>query len=526
MGIQSLGIDIGDSHITGVVLELHGRLLTITAMRIESGLGIEPRDEQLTMRSCSSIPTDDRVDPSEAINILCQQFDWKGGVCVCGLSLSQLSVRNLRLPFLDGKKIAQVIPYELEEQLLAPVETLVSDFSFTGKSEGGSSIVSFSLEKSWLSTLFAGLHDMAKPDMVTPAMASLAMHLVKQDKNRRNFLLVHVDLYDGSLALVVDGQPEFFRRLANPGEMILRQPFRYQHGHVEIVDPEMARQCIHSFCSSIERSLEYFRIERKERGAMVNGGPELVVLTGPLAHGPFVAEIVEADLGLPVEYVDFFAGNGLVCPEEVREQWLAPSCDLALALALQGFRRTGINLLQEEFAPKRTFFSSPKRLMAVMAAGMTLVLGLLGFFGYNYYHLQERDAALHETMNALYKQTFPDATKVQDPLTEMQVRMKSMQGVMSPALFLHDEKRVLSLLADISARIPRTVALRVNRLSIDRDTVSLKGTTDTFNAVQTIRSALTASPKFKSVQIVSAIADKEQKKGAVRFEVQLQVKEP
>ena len=79
------------------------------------------------------------------------------------------------------------------------------------------------------------------------------------------------------------------------------------------------------------------------------------------------------------------------------------------------------------------------------------------------------------------------------------------------------------LLADVSSRIPATLALRVSRLSIDREAVLIKGTTDTFNSVETIKSLLSASPRYKSVQIVSATADKEKKTGAIRFEVQLQL---
>ena len=53
--------------------------------------------------------------------------------------------------------------------------------------------------------------------------------------------------------------------------------------------------------------------------------------------------------------------------------------------------------------------------------------------------------------------------------------------------------------------------------------MAIKGTTDTFNAVETMKSALAASPRFKSVQIVSATADKDKKNGGVRFELQLQL---
>jgi len=500
----SLGIDIGDNRITGVVIEQRGR--------------------RLSLRGCAGLPTTYGADPAETITLLCRQLGWQGGVCVCGLSLSLLSVRNLNLPFQDARKIAQVLPSELEEQLLAPVETVVTGFVVAGKREaGGATIVTLSLEKSWLRAMLTSLQGVVDPRMVTPAMASLAAHLARQDRERPNFLLIHVDLHAGSLALVANGQPIFFRRLPYPEETIFRSPFRYERGQVEIVELSAAMECIRQLSRSVERSLEYFRMENREGGGMADSPPERIVLTGPLAQRAFVTEIVRAEFGLPVEPVDFFATNALACADEVRQQWPGSSGDRALALALQGCKRTGINFRQGEFAPKPTLFASKKQTMAAVAAGAALVLGLAGFLGYDYHQLRQRDAALHQTMVAVYKETFPDATKVQDPLTEMQARMKSIRGPASPTLFLHDGKRVLGLLADISARIPETATLRVSRLHIDRESVTLKGSTDTFNAVQAIKSALAASPKFKSVQIVSATADKDKQKGLVRFEVQLQL---
>ena len=508
--MQSLGIDIGDSRITGVVME--------------------QRRRQLTMVGCLSLPTPYHADPTETITQLCRELGWKEGVCVCGLSLSQLSVRNLSLPFQDAKKITQVLPFELEDQLLAPVDTVVSDFSLVGKNEAGAAIVSFSLEKSWLQALLTGLREVVDPVMVTPAMATLALHLAHQSKDRSNFLLVHVDLYAGSMALVMGGQPVLFRRLAYPEEMILRPPFSCEHGQVEIVDPKAATECIRQLCRAIERSLDYFQMEIQTGSKEGNGGNgaknnrlERIVLTGPLAQGTFVSAVIWADFEVPVERVDLLTVNEIVCAKEVREQWLGSSCDRALALALQGFKRTGINLRKNEFAPKRSLFSSKKQMVGAVAAGAALFLGTVGYLGYDYHRLQQRDAALLSTMVTLYKQTFPRVSKVHDPLAEMQARIKAAQGPASPALFTHGEKRVLDLLTDISARIPETISLRVNRLNIDRESVTLRGTTDTFNAVQAIKSALAASPKFKSVQIVSATADKDRKKGAVRFEVQLQI---
>ena len=118
-------------------------------------------------------------------------------------------------------------------------------------------------------------------------------------------------------------------------------------------------------------------------------------------------------------------------------------------------------------------------------------------------------------------------TTVHEPYAEMQAAMRAVQGPAAPSTSASAGQRVLGLLADISARIPASVALQVSRLAIDREMVLVKGSTDTFNAVQAIRNGLSASALFSEVKIVSATADKEkgEQGGQIRFELQLQFKE-
>ncbi len=82
---------------------------------------------------------------------------------------------------------------------------------------------------------------------------------------------------------------------------------------------------------------------------------------------------------------------------------------------------------------------------------------------------------------------------------------------------------MLPVLADISRRIPVSLSLKVARLSMDREGLVIKGTTDTFNGVESIKTAVSGSPRLSAVRIVSATVDKGKKDGAVRFELQMQL---
>lgn len=496
--MQSLGIDISDRQVAGVLLERQRK--------------------SVALKACLSLPLGDGQDPAEQVSLLCRQLDWREGVAVCGMPLSLFSVRNVVLPFRDTKKIAQALPFELEEQLLVPVDSLITDFIVSKKDEAGNMVVAFAMERAVLENLLAQSSTAIDLDIVTPAIIPLAMQLARLGKVRSNFILIHADQHSSTMVLVLNGQPLFFRHLSSPEPMIVRPPFHFNGGQVEVSDAAAAATCIQLFCHSIEQSLQYFRIEHKE-----SGHPERVILTGPLAAVESVGEHIAAALSLPVEVPDLMAANAIFCPETLQPHWHGSLYDRALALAMQGFKRPEVNFRKEHFAKKRNFFTSRRHIQGAVAAVAVLVIGLLGVLWYDYHTLRQRDQSLGEEMTAIFQQTFPGVTKVRDPFVEMQARVKSATGPASPPPLLQGNKRILGLLADISERIPATLAIRVNRLTVDREAMAIKGTTDTFNAVETMKSVLAASPRFKSVQIVSATADKDKKNGGVRFELQLQL---
>jgi general secretion pathway protein L len=292
-----------------------------------------------------------------------------------------------------------------------------------------------------------------------------------------------------------------------------------ERGQVVVVDIEAIEQCIQHFCGSIERSLDYFHLERETEIR-----PERVVLTGPLAELEGISEMITSALHLPVEKLDLLTAHKIVCPEDVCASWPSHCFDQAVSLALLGLgKKPGLNFRKEVFVKKKALFSSRKQLVGAVAAVAVLAMCSLGYLWNDYRLLQNRDKVLRAELTALFKQTFPKVTKVHDPYVEMKAALKTVQGPEAPTELFASGKRVLGLLADISARIPETVALQVSRLAIEREVVFIKGTTDTFNSVETIKNSLSASSRYKGVQIVSATADKEKKNGSIRFEIQLQL---
>ena len=81
---QILGLDINDEHVAAVVVGLSGQDKVVT------GSGFAQFDNM--------------DDLAEVLPSLLEHVGWKGGTCICGISLSGISLRNLTIPFTEKRK--------------------------------------------------------------------------------------------------------------------------------------------------------------------------------------------------------------------------------------------------------------------------------------------------------------------------------------------------------------------------------------------------------------------------------------
>ena len=124
-------------------------------------------------------------------------------------------------------------------------------------------------------------------------------------------------------------------------------------------------------------------------------------------------------------------------------------------------------------------------------------------------------------MIALYIETLPGATPGPEPVKEMQIKVNKLKETSSVDSGHDLSLTAVKLLADISGRIPANLQVTLERYLYDRKTIRIKGITDNFNTVDTMKKALEQSPFFSNVSIGSAnIAPKEK---GIRFELKLQL---
>lgn len=497
---RALGLDISDDFLAAVVVQQTGQDRRVTACAFHERGG---------------------EDVAEVLPSLLAQVGWSGGTAACGFSLARVSARNLFLPFVDRRKIDQILPQELEDQLLTPVDEQVVEYLASSMGEGSSSVLVAGVEKQSLRQQLDILSRSGlSPETITPRTLALAEMLARGGNMPASFLLLDAGVHALAMVLVHGGKVVFVRHLPYPERIYTEAPFAFVGGMASIVHSTEAMACITAISEDIQRSIGFFSVEF---GVTVQ--PEQVVLTGSMLPVEELRGRISEVLAQEVVPCNLKRDTEITLAAELRAEWQPALFDHALALALQALKKKqGMNFRKDEFAPEQLLLTSRPRLIGAAALGLLLLVGGGIYLGIDYRGLKKSHDALGAKMEAIYKETFPGATKMVDPLAQMQANIKDIQAPSISTPVFSGNKRALNILADVSGRIPKDLTIHVTRLVIDQDSVQLKGDTDTFNNVNLIQGNLRKSPLFNDVAIISAAADKEST--MIRFELRLQTGGP
>ncbi|MFZ2040564.1 MAG: PilN domain-containing protein, partial [Desulfobacterales bacterium] len=129
--------------------------------------------------------------------------------------------------------------------------------------------------------------------------------------------------------------------------------------------------------------------------------------------------------------------------------------------------------------------------------------------------------ALDAEIAAVFRATFPEVTRIVDPLQQMRVQLADLKKT----LFLPGEGGNallnIDILQTLSTLIPAETDVELTQLLIGPESVLISGNTDTFNTVDDIKNRLERHPGFKGVTISSATMEKTDSR--VRFKLKVQL---
>jgi len=475
-------------HVLGIALDT----TSITLVRLTGSM----KSYNVTLAMHQALPQHD--DPQEqaalqrqALHTWLEPLRLQGYTVLVALPAHRAVLRNLTFPFKDPRRIYQTLKFSLDEHMPFEPEEVVADFHPLPSRDTpeGRLLVVGMLEEDVAAALAllqtVGL-DPAGLDLDVFSLANAAIlgcptlptRTVLLDANPERVLLT----------LLEHGTPVFARSLAfglpAPAEAL------------EAYAGRLSKHLQHTFyaCESVlQQAYE----------------PELLLVSG--VHGDQARRLatgLQEAMQIPADVWHVTAAAYRADQARLPSAELAPYA-VAFGTALRGLHRRacGVNLRRERFALHKDLQELRGRFIALG----TLALGVIGLsFGslyLNTYYKAQRYAQLQEEITRVFRTTLPDvrlvqpAVQLRDKIHELEERLKAFGGMTGAQL------SGLQILHEISARTPASVTLNVDTLAITTGTTDLVGTTESYDDVVKLKSALETSPFFPTVKINNTKTD-------------------
>jgi general secretion pathway protein L len=238
------------------------------------------------------------------------------------------------------------------------------------------------------------------------------------------------------------------------------------------------------------------------RGAQI----EAVTLLGGTSRLHRLPDYLAQRTGLPVAVLP-------PPPEPHRAPLLAAGDPLlfapALALALRGTTqaRTRMNFRQDEFARRVNVRRLGRELRptAILAAAVC-VLALVSA-GVRIAREGRRADRVEERVAALYQEAFPGQPAPADPVAALREAARSARGRADLLGVYGGSYSALDLLAEVSTRVPRDLAVVFDEFNVDRQTVRIRGYTESFENVDRLRAELARFEPFAQIRVSEIQSD-------------------
>lgn len=417
---------------------------------------------------------------------ICGQIDITDAVCIVSLPAVDVTYRNLKAPFKEVKKVRQILPFELETDLPYQVEDIVFDFNMLEASLETDSPQLFAavMEKQRIAVLI----DLLNPFKIEPDILTIGGYAMGQYLSRltgEKHCQVFLDIGDIYTTMV----------LSLSGDVCLVRTF-------SMVASDTSKR--RTICTQINRTLLAF--EQKSRLAC---DVDEIRITGTHSTTADVHQDLETFFGTPVTRADLMKSSGKIVLSSKSSNWKPHLMDGALSLVLNelsGF--DALNFRQGRMAMEKVWLENKKDILKTCCLAGIVALLFLGSSMINYYSLKQRVETKQNQVLEIFKTTFPEVTQIVDPVHQMRVKLEDTAKSMSQPGEFAASVRTIDILNDISRLIPEKQDVELVSIVMGSDNVVISGNTDTFNAVDDMKSRLERADIFKNVSISSANMDK------------------
>ena len=472
MPTQALGIALEENHLAMVRLQGHARSYEVTLALRQSLPAHADAEQQAALRL-------------SRVQQLVEAHGLRGDTVLVSLPAHRGVLRNLSLPFRDLRRIRQMIGFALDEHVPFEPEDVVVDFRRLPEQQGQrqTQVLAAAMPKRDVADVLSLLTEAGlEPGVLDLDVFSLADAAVLGSGSLPGRTAI---LYAGTervlLTLTHDGVPVFARSLT-------------QGAPPEDGKPPNAERLVRQLQHTL------YACEDRLRQACE---PNLLLLLGPHPENlTSLAAAMEESTGIPSRVWQHQAPG--YQPAGGPENAPHPASHaVALGSALRGLHRQlrGFNLRRGEFALHSNLRELRGKLVVLGVLGCAVAaLGLGNLYLQNHFRAQ-RLAELQNGIAEVFGDILPGARMVQplaqaqEQMRELQRRLRAFGGLTGAQL------STLQILREFSARVPASLKVEVDNLTINDDTIELSASAASYENVVSLQNALAASPLLDDVTI-------------------------
>lgn len=495
------------------------------------------------------LPTNQRLTHEEALSAALRSLFEKNELTAdfmsVGLPANHVSCRVLELPFTNAKKIEQTFSYELESFIPVPLEELLVDYHILSIEENRSTLLASYISRS----RFLKYYDLLQVAGIDPKylgvdsidlsnIAQIAM--VPQEGV---YAILDIGHQKSNICIMKGQKLQYVRSMTLGGLHFTRaiqkafklnfekaEALKFERGHVR--DSAQGLDQISRLCQKVAEELvvaikqTYMGFKQMYPEAEWNaiyvtgGGARLAGLPEMLSH------LLKVNV-LNLDFLDFIPHK--VDHPETTKDLMAPVVSQTMRVIFSN-RAVKISFRRGEFAYKKDIKALGGEIKQLLFwCSIIVLLGIFHFL-FSYYTLGKKITAMNEGIAASVAKNLPDVTgKKAKSTKDLMNILNGRLGEITPQLEALAPSKPpvtgLDYLLEFSKKIPAKsdLTLDVDVFAFTGDHIRIDGRTNSFEAVDKIKNALTtggASSLFKNVttqNVVKGIRDE------IKFSISMDV---
>ena len=446
-------------------------------------------------------------------NFLWQHGLYGSGEIVTALPCQDVFVRTLSFPFRDASKLAQIVPFEMENLIPMPLEDvtvgsllLPARESLEGQAKvKGSDVLVTAAPKAKIAEhlRFMASADLNPSVITIDGMALFSVSQFLKEEGAQvpgDMAIIDVGASKTTLCLVHEGRPVLLRTVLWGGNHLthaLAVRYACSFAEAERRKRAMAVQEIQTWLEPVIKELrvslhtyENAAHQRLTHCWVSGGGSKLKELSGHMAQQLGLLPVgPRQGFGLSCPRAFSIAFGLSIHPNIVRPRWKSRLAGSNLALDFKA---------SSDAASDTTEVSKRDRRLALWG-GLILALLLLADLAVRVALKDSTVKDLKHGLQTQYEQTFGPGVNPGDELDQARYRVSQLEK----GLAIVDGARynVLAGLAELVKHVPQGIPLKIRELTIDGTSIHLEAETITFDAVEKIKQAFMANETLHDVSI-------------------------